>query len=103
MTSDTDHTTARGEIQVRFCRASLLVGLLVGALAAGGSVGAAWFGVTLAERAEITKDLLTRAKCDETVVGWSSIVFADGSQYTCTPRQMQPPTSRKEAAARRGR
>lgn len=93
----------RSDVQIRFCRNSLLFGLVLGAMAAGGSVGAAWFGVVLAERGDVTREMLAKARCDES--GWVSIVYPDGSQYTCTPRQLQPPTSREEAAARarRGR
>lgn len=91
------------DVQISFCRSSLLFGLVFGALVSGGSVGAAWFGVTLAERAEITREMVQKARCDESVAGWMSIIYPDGSQYTCTPRQQQPPTSRAEAQRRRYR
>lgn len=99
MTTTHPDNERRGEVRIRFCRNSLLAGLVFGALSAGGSVGAVWLGVMLADRGEITREMLSKARCDES--GWVSIVYPDGSQYTCTPRQLQPPTSREEAAARR--
>lgn len=83
-------------MNVQICMRSMTSGLALGIL----FTGSAWYGETLADRSAITKELLTQAKCDDTVIGWSSIVFADGSQYTCTPKMVAPPTSKEEAEAR---
>lgn len=81
-------------MQITICHRSLLAGLLLGCLASG----AIWAGTTLAGRAEITQVLLTVARCDNG--GLVTLLFADGSQYTCVPPPQVPPTSRDEARAR---
>lgn len=81
---------------ITICTRSTLAGILLGTL----FTASAWYGSTLAANAEITRDMLQKARCDE-AGGWVSIVYADGSQYMCTPRQIQPPTSREEESNRR--
>jgi hypothetical protein len=73
--------------------------MLIGMLLCGIVLGSAWAGITLADRAAITQALLTTARCDPG--GLVTLLFADGSQYTCIPAQQMPPASRDEARARR--
>ena len=79
---------------ITICPKSAISGLLLGIL----FTAAAWYGETLAGRAQITKEILAQAKCDPD--GWVAITFIDGSQFTCMPAKEMPPTSREEAAQR---
>ncbi len=82
------------QIQVVLCVRSIAVGLLLGFF----FTGSAWYGTTLAGRAQITQAMLAQAKCDP--VGFVAITFADESQFTCAPARDMPPTSRAEAERR---
>lgn len=84
-------------ITATFCPKSAAFGVILGALC----IAALWYGTTLNSRAEITQAMLAQARCD--AAGFVTITFTDGSQFTCVPAEQMPPTSRAEAAKRRGR
>lgn len=75
--------------RIEFSTGSLLVGAVLGVV----WTLAVWYGFTLSGRAEITRQLLESAKCD--AIGFVSITFTDGSQFTCAPSQPAYPTKPK--------
>lgn len=84
-------------ITVTFCPKSAAFGVILGALC----IAALWYGITINALAEITRAMIAESRCDP--IGFKTITFPDGSQFTCVPSAQIPPTSRAEAAKRRGR
>lgn len=84
-------------MNITLCLKSAFVGIIIGSFA----VASAWYVHILDGRSEITRTLLATAACEAT--GFTTIQFADGSQFTRVPVDQMPPTSRKEAAMRKAR
>jgi hypothetical protein len=76
----------------------------VGAVLGSLLTGAVWAGVSLASPEDsILRILADRSRCD--TLGWVTIVYADGSQYLCTPTEQKPihaePTGKKPRKTRK--